>query len=78
MKSEVETGSENNFWTEIDGDVILTATPTFSDLSRAWSKMWGSRWNRVEIYFRTKVISTFGFGNRHFEFSNTSNSWASC
>ena len=31
-------------------------------------KCGGSRWNRVEIYFRSKVISTSGFGGRHFEF----------
>jgi len=30
--------------------------------------MWGSRFSRVEIYFRSKVISTSGFGGHHFEF----------
>ena len=39
---------------------------------RAWSKMWGSRWNRVEICFRSKVISTSGlhfrFRGRHLSF----------
>jgi hypothetical protein len=30
------------------------------DLSRAWSQMWGSRWNRITISFRSKVISTSG------------------
>ncbi len=34
-----------------------------SDLSRAWSKIWGSRnngWNRVAVEFRSKFTSTSG------------------
>jgi len=43
--------------------------------SRAWSKMWNSRWNRVEIYFSSKVISTSGFDGRNFKFRMSTDVW---
>ena len=43
----------------------LSAVPF---LSRAWSKYGGSRWNRVAIAFRSKVILTSGWYRSHFEF----------
>ena len=74
-----ETGSVNNFWTEIDFDAVPAAAPTLSSMSDSdltlptYPDIGRHREQKMSVTktssFRSTVIFTSGFRGRHVWFS---------